>query len=58
MADPLDELYLGDFAGFVGRRNALAKRLRAEGDEHGATRSPAHASPSRPTAPTAAGARS
>lgn len=47
MADPLDELYLGDFAGFVGRRNALAKRLLAEGDEHGADRVRALSKPSR-----------
>jgi hypothetical protein len=32
----LDELYSGDFDGFVARRDELAKRLRSEGDREGA----------------------
>ena len=30
--DGLDAVYLGDFEGFVARRDALAKQLRADGD--------------------------
>lgn len=30
--DGLDEVYLGDFEGFVSRRDDLAKRLKADGD--------------------------
>ena len=29
----LGEVFVGDFEGFVARRNALAKRLRADGDQ-------------------------
>jgi hypothetical protein len=34
--DALDQVYAGDFDGFVERRNELAKRLRSEGDREGA----------------------
>jgi len=43
----LGELYLGDFDGFVGRRNELAKELRARGDGEGADRVRALKKPSR-----------
>jgi len=44
----LDELYAGDYEGFVGRRNELAKRLRDEGDADAADRVKALKKPSRP----------
>jgi len=44
----LDELYVGDFEGFVSRRNEMAKRLRAEGDSEAADRVRALRKPSRP----------
>ena len=34
--DALDQVYAGDFDGFVKRRDELAKRLRSEGDREGA----------------------
>lgn len=43
----LDELYVGDFEGFVARRNALAKRLRADGDPEAAERVRGLKKPSR-----------
>ena len=45
--DGLDDVYLGDFEGFVGRRDALAKQLRADGDEQAATAVKALRKPSR-----------
>ena len=44
----IGELYLGDFEGFVTRRNELAKRLRGDGDDEGADRVRALRKPSRP----------
>ena len=46
-ADGLDEVYLGDFEGFIARRDALAKELKGEGDEEGAARVKALKKPSR-----------
>ncbi|HEX5909221.1 MAG TPA: hypothetical protein VFY44_01935 [Thermoleophilaceae bacterium] len=46
-ADALDEVYLGDFEGFVARRDALAKQLRADGDGDEADRVKALKKPSR-----------
>ncbi len=43
----LDELYIGDFDGFVARRNELAKDLRARGDGEAADRVRALKKPSR-----------
>ena len=43
-----NELYLGDFEGFVSRRNGLAKRLQAEGDPDAADRVRALKKPTRP----------
>jgi len=37
-AADLDALYLGDFDGFVARRDELAKRLRADGEADGTDR--------------------
>ena len=45
--DGLDDVYLGDFEGFVGRRDALAKQLRSDGDEQAATAVKALRKPSR-----------
>jgi chromosome segregation ATPase len=45
MAD--HEIYVGDFEGFVGRRDELAKSLRAKGDSEGASRVRALRKPSR-----------
>lgn len=45
--EDLDALYLGDFDGFVARRNDLAKRLRADGDADGADRVRALGKPGR-----------
>ena len=45
--DALDEVYLGDFEGFVARRDALAKQLRADGDGEEADRVKALKKPSR-----------
>ena len=36
--EELDEVYLGDFEGFVSRRDALAKRLKADGEGRGGRR--------------------
>ena len=47
MAQP-DELYVGDFEGFVSRRDELAKGLRADGDSEAANRVRARKKPSRP----------
>jgi hypothetical protein len=46
--DTLDELYAGDFDGFVKRRDALAKRLRSEGDREGADAVKALKKPNQP----------
>ena len=46
-ADALDDVYLGDFEGFVARRDALAKQLRADGDGEEADRVKALKKPSR-----------
>ena len=43
----LDEVYLGDFEGFVSRRDALAKRLKADGDAEAAAGVKALKKPSR-----------
>src|SRR4051794_13158700 len=42
-----DDLYTGDFDGFVSRRNALAKQLKADGDSDGADAVKALKKPSR-----------
>ena len=47
MADALDEVYVGDFEGFVARRDALAKQLKADGDEDAAAGVKALKKPSR-----------
>ena len=46
--DALDDLYAGDFDGFVGRRDALAKQLRADGDREGADAVKALKKPNQP----------
>ena len=46
-ADGLHEVYVGDFEGFVARRNALAKRLRAGGDDVAAAKVKRLKKPSR-----------
>lgn len=46
--DALDDLYSGDFDGFVGRRDALAKQLRADGDREGADAVKALKKPNQP----------
>ena len=46
--DALDDLYAGDFDGFVGRRDALAKKLRADGDREGADAVKALKKPNQP----------
>lgn len=43
----LDEIYLGDFDGFIGRRDELAKQLRSQGDTEAASRTRALKKPSR-----------
>lgn len=43
----LDEVYLGDFEGFVARRDALAKRLKDDGDADAAKEVKALKKPSR-----------
>jgi hypothetical protein len=45
--EALDAVYLGDFEGFVARRNELAKRLRADGDADAAQAVRALKKPSR-----------
>lgn len=45
--DGLDAVYLGDFEGFVTRRDALAKQLRADGDGDAADAVKALKKPSR-----------
>src|SRR5918999_75986 len=45
--EALDELYLGDFDEFVGKRDALARELRAQGDADAAERVRALKKPSR-----------
>jgi len=45
--DGLDEVYLGDFDGFVARRDALAKQLKADGDDDAAAGVKALKKPSR-----------
>jgi chromosome segregation ATPase len=45
--DGLDDLYLGDFEGFVARRDALAKKLRGDGDADAAERVRALKKPAR-----------
>jgi len=45
--DALDEVYLGDFEGFVARRDALVTQLRADGDGEEADRVKALKKPSR-----------
>ncbi len=45
--DGLDAVYLGDFEGFVARRDALAKQLRADGDGDAADAVKALKKPSR-----------
>ena len=46
-ADGLDEVYVGDFEGFIARRDALAKRLKGEGDDEGAAHVKSLKKPSR-----------
>jgi hypothetical protein len=46
--DALDELYSGDFDGFVGRRDELAKRLRGGGDREAADSVKALKKPNQP----------
>ncbi len=46
-AGALDEVYLGDFEGFVARRDALAKQLRSDGEAEEADRVKALKKPSR-----------
>ncbi|HLM25971.1 MAG TPA: hypothetical protein VK304_03285 [Thermoleophilaceae bacterium] len=46
--DALDEVYAGDFDGFVARRDELAKRLRSEGDREGADAVKALKKPNQP----------
>ncbi len=46
--DALDQVYAGDFDGFVSRRNELAKRLRSEGDREGADEVKALTKPNQP----------
>ena len=45
--DGLDDVYLGDFEGFVARRDALAKQLKADGDDQAAAAVKALRKPSR-----------
>ena len=46
--DALDQLYAGDFDGFVARRDALAKQLRADGDREAADEVKALKKPNQP----------
>ena len=48
MADPVDKVYVGDFEGFVARRDALAKQLKSDGDDEAAADVKALKKPSRP----------
>jgi hypothetical protein len=46
--DALDQVYAGDFDGFVKRRDELAKRLRSEGEREGAGAVKALKKPNQP----------